>query len=98
VVCSNTWTTWVDARQLEPLPQRTAPVSGITLVGPTLAAAQSSPSDGLLVELGRALDRYRALVEELGAGRIDGATFRRQTFAARLLMRGGEAWTVALAR
>lgn len=99
LICSNTWATWVDARPLEALAPRTAIDPGITVIGPTrAAAAPSGPSDALLMDLGRALDAYQGLVEDLSAGRIDGTTFRRQAFAAGLLLHDGEAWMFDLDR
>ncbi|MFF7528963.1 SH3 domain-containing protein [Streptomyces bobili] len=76
VLCSNGWSAWVDGRHLVAVPQD-PPLSG----DPLTTAADPRP---LLGRTEQALARYRAAVEELAAGGLDGETFRRRTQGLRI--------------
>ncbi|MFF2146082.1 hypothetical protein [Kitasatospora sp. NPDC058190] len=84
VLCSNGWTTWVDARLLVTLPQPPPAVGG-----PPARTADPRPA---LAEAETALARYRALLEDLAAGTQDLESFRERTRGLRLgLVADGEA-------
>jgi hypothetical protein len=84
VLCSNGWTTWVDARLLVTLPQPPPAVGG-----PPARTADPRPA---LAEAETALARYRALLEDLAAGTLDLESFRERTRGLRLgLVADGEA-------
>ncbi|MER6299073.1 hypothetical protein ABT247_05785 [Kitasatospora sp. NPDC001539] len=84
VLCSNGWTTWVDARLLVALPQP-PPAAG----APPARTADPRPA---LAEAETALARYRALLEDLAAGSLDLESFRERTRGLRLgLVADGEA-------
>ncbi|KUN81410.1 hypothetical protein [Streptomyces griseoruber] len=71
VLCANGWQAWVDGRHLVAVPQDPpAPDAP-----PTAVADPRS----LLARAEEALARYRAAVEELAGGALDGESFRRRT-------------------
>ncbi|WP_340384535.1 hypothetical protein U5640_42405 [Streptomyces sp. SS7] len=71
VLCANGWQAWVDGRHLVPVPQD-PPVAD----APPTSVADPRP---LLARAEEALARYRAAVEELAGGALDGESFRRRT-------------------
>lgn len=83
-LCSNGWSAWVDGRLLLPVPH-----------GPPAAgrpAARTADPRPLLSSVAQELSRYRELVEELSAGRLDGETFAERTRGLRVgLVVDGEA-------
>ncbi|MFE4398788.1 MULTISPECIES: hypothetical protein [Streptomycetaceae] len=84
ILCSNGWTAWVDGRLLVALPQP-PPAAG----GPPARTADPRPA---LAEAGGALDRYRALLEDLAGGTLDLGAFRERTRGLRIgLVVDGEA-------
>ncbi|MFF4660901.1 hypothetical protein [Streptomyces sp. NPDC001381] len=76
VLCANGWDAWVDGRYLVAVPQD-PPASD----GPPTTAADPRP---LLAQAQEALARYRAAVEELAGGALDGESFRRRTQGLRI--------------
>lgn len=76
VVCANGWSAWVDGRLLvavpRPPPAATAPLS------------RTADPDPLLARAEEALTGYRAAVEDLAAGRLDGESFRARTRGQRI--------------
>ncbi|MFG2915996.1 hypothetical protein ACGF0D_24310 [Kitasatospora sp. NPDC048298] len=86
ILCSNGWTAWVDGRLLVALPQP-PPAAG----GPPARTADPRPA---LADAGGALDRYRALLEDLATGALDLETFRERTRGLRigLVVDGGALW------
>ncbi|MFE0650480.1 hypothetical protein ACFVZH_18025 [Streptomyces sp. NPDC059534] len=78
VLCSNGWTAWVDARLLVTVPDD-PPAAG----RPLTRTADPRP---LISRAEDALGRYRRAAEELGAGRVDGETFRQRTRGLRVGM------------
>ncbi|MEU8542459.1 hypothetical protein AB0C52_21165 [Streptomyces sp. NPDC048717] len=78
VLCSNGWSTWVDARLLV-----TVPADPPAASGPLTRTADPRP---LIGRAANALTRYRRAAEELAAGRSDGETFRRRTRGLRVGM------------
>ncbi|MEU7023030.1 hypothetical protein ABZ990_20545 [Streptomyces sp. NPDC046203] len=78
VLCSNGWSTWVDARLLVSVPADPPAASG-----PLTRTADPRPLIGRAAD---ALTRYRRAAEELATGRSDGETFRRRTRRLRVGM------------
>ncbi|MFD3497506.1 hypothetical protein [Streptomyces sp. NPDC058678] len=76
VLCANGWSAWVDGRHLVAVPQD-PPLAD----GPLTHAADPRP---LLTRAEHALARYRAAVEELAAGGLEGEAFRVRTRGLRL--------------
>lgn len=76
VLCSNGWSAWVDGRHLIAVPQD-PPAPG----GPLTATEDPRP---LLARAEQALARYRAAVEEVARGTLDGEDFRRRTQGVRI--------------
>ncbi|WP_342668210.1 hypothetical protein [Streptomyces violens] len=77
-LCSNGWSAWVDGRLLLPVPHG-PPAAG-------QAAARTADPRPLLGAVAGELSRYRELVEELAAGRLDGESFAERTRGMRLGM------------
>ncbi|MEU9114026.1 hypothetical protein AB0D04_20135 [Streptomyces sp. NPDC048483] len=76
VLCSNGWSAWVDGRLLLAVPH-----------GPPAAgrpAARTADPRPLLGAVESELGRYRQLVEELAAGRLDGESFGQRTRGVRV--------------
>ncbi|MFJ6618863.1 hypothetical protein ACIQOW_14960 [Kitasatospora sp. NPDC091335] len=86
VGCSNGWTAWVDGRLLVALPQP-PPTAG----APPARTADPRPA---LAGAGSALDRYRALLDDLATGTLDLEAFRERTRGLRigLVVDGGAVW------
>ncbi|MDF3301301.1 hypothetical protein [Streptomyces tropicalis] len=86
VVCANGWSAWVDGRRLVAVPQD-PPAAG----GP--AATDDDPRP-LLADAARALTDYRAAVDDLAEGRLDGEAFRARTRGLRLglVLDGASMW------
>jgi hypothetical protein len=84
VLCANGWSAWVDGRLLVPVPQ-----------DPPVAGGQAGRTDDprpLLALAEETVNRYRAAVEDLVDGRLDGEAFRARTGGLRLgLVVDGEA-------
>ncbi|MFF3849156.1 hypothetical protein [Streptomyces sp. NPDC002328] len=76
VLCANGWSAWVDGRRLVAVPQEPPGADD-----PLTAVADPRP---LLGRAEAALARYRAAVEELAGGGLDGETFRRRTDGLRV--------------
>ncbi|MFF3501409.1 hypothetical protein [Streptomyces sp. NPDC003247] len=75
VLCANGWSAWVDGRYLVAVPQDPPLAEDLTAVTdprPLLGGAE------------RALARYRAAVEDLAGGALDGETFHRRTQGLRI--------------
>ncbi|WP_030325778.1 hypothetical protein, partial [Streptomyces sp. NRRL B-3229] len=86
VLCANGWAAWVDGRLLIAVPQDPpAPESPLT------RAADPRP---LLSRASDALARYRAAVEELAGGGLDGEAFRGRTRGLRIgvIVDGEDVW------
>ncbi|MEV6104818.1 hypothetical protein AB0M28_08900 [Streptomyces sp. NPDC051940] len=75
IVCANGWSAWVDGRLLISLPQD-PPAAG----RPPAGVEDPQP---LLARTGQVLERYRRMVEELAAGRVEGERFRQGTAGLR---------------
>ncbi|MDQ0963989.1 hypothetical protein QFZ66_007867 [Streptomyces sp. B4I13] len=86
VLCSNGWSAWVDGRCLVAVP-KDPPRSD----GPHTTAADPRP---LLDRAEQALARYRAAMEELADGDLDGESFRRRTQGLRIgvVVDGEDVW------
>ncbi|SDD17589.1 hypothetical protein [Streptomyces prasinopilosus] len=86
VLCSNGWSAWVDGRLLVTVPQD-PPAPG----APAARAADPRP---LLSRAEEALAGYRAAVEALADGRLDGEGFRARTRGLRagLVVDGESLW------
>ncbi|MFF4699619.1 hypothetical protein [Streptomyces chattanoogensis] len=85
-LCHNGWSAWVDGRLLLSIPH-----------GPPAAAApptRTTDPRPLLGGVESELGRYRRLVEELVAGRLDGEAFGQQTRGMRVgvVMDGEAVW------
>ncbi|MFJ9738287.1 hypothetical protein [Streptomyces sp. NPDC101166] len=76
VLCANGWSAWVDGRRLIAVPQDPPGTDA-----PRTAVADPRP---LLGRAEQALARYRAAVEELADGGLDGEAFRRSTSGLRI--------------
>ncbi|MET8244445.1 hypothetical protein ABZV31_08475 [Streptomyces sp. NPDC005202] len=76
ILCANGWSAWVDGRRLVAVP-RDPPVAD----GPPDRTADPRP---LLARAEEALARYRAAVEELADGGLDGESFRSRTRELRI--------------
>jgi hypothetical protein len=78
ILCANGWVAWVDGRQLVAVPAD--PPSADDPEGP------DGPADPrpLLARAERALAGYRAAVEELAAGTLDGEAFADRTRGLRI--------------
>ncbi|MFD0313071.1 hypothetical protein [Streptomyces flavalbus] len=76
IECANGWSAWVDGRCLVAVPDD-PPTTG----GPLAASADPRP---LLARAEQALAGYRAAVEDLAAGRLDGESFQHRTSGLRL--------------
>ncbi|MFE0516067.1 hypothetical protein [Streptomyces sp. NPDC058964] len=74
--CANGWSAWVDGRYLVAVPED-PPATG----GPPADAADPRP---LLARAEEALAGYRAAVEELAGGELDGESFRGRTQGLRI--------------
>ncbi|MFC5030269.1 MULTISPECIES: hypothetical protein [Streptomyces] len=75
-LCSNGWSAWVDGRLLLSVPHG-PPAAG----QPSARTADPRP---LLATVEAEVGRYRRLVEELGAGQLDGEEFRERTRGMRV--------------
>ncbi|MGD3108154.1 hypothetical protein [Streptomyces sp. YGL11-2] len=75
-LCSNGWSAWVDGRLLLSVPHG-PPAAG-------QAAARTADPRPLLGTAEGALGRYRQLVDELLAGRLDGESFGARTRGTRV--------------
>ncbi|MDX3797427.1 hypothetical protein [Streptomyces sp. AK04-3B] len=86
VLCSNGWSAWVDGRALVAVPKDPPRADA-----PHTAAADPRP---LLDRAEQALARYRAAMEELADGDLDGESFRRRTQGLRLgvVVDGEDVW------
>lgn len=86
VLCSNGWSAWVDGRSLVAVPED-PPRSD----GPHTTTADPRP---LLDRAQQALARYRAAMEELADGDLDGESFRRRTQGLRIgvVVDGEDVW------
>ncbi|MFD9389961.1 hypothetical protein ACFWBB_04200 [Streptomyces sp. NPDC060000] len=95
VLCSNGWSAWVDGRHLVAVPQDPPRSDGPD--GPLPEAADPRP---LLGRAEEALVRYRAAVQELADGVLDGETFRRRTHGLRIgvVVDGEDVWLYDPAR
>ncbi|MGW3243374.1 hypothetical protein [Streptomyces sp. NPDC001070] len=76
IVCSNGWSAWVDGRLLITVPQGPPAVGG--------SPARTADARPLLGRLVEALESYRAMVQDVAAGRIDLETFTRGTTGVRI--------------
>ncbi|GGT28422.1 hypothetical protein [Streptomyces chromofuscus] len=76
ILCANGWSAWVDGRRLIAVPQDPP-----TEDHPLTAAADPRP---LLARAEQALARYRAAVDALLAGGLDGESFRDRTRGQRI--------------
>ncbi|MER5432495.1 hypothetical protein [Streptomyces sp. NPDC002588] len=76
VQCANGWEAWVDGRHLVAVPQEPPAADG-----PPTTAEDPRP---LLARAEEALARYRAAVEDLAGGGLDGESFRRRTRGLRI--------------
>ncbi|WP_432138056.1 MULTISPECIES: hypothetical protein [unclassified Streptomyces] len=76
-LCANGWSAWVDARLLVALPQDPPTTAG----GPLARTADPRP---LLARAERVLAGYRAAVEDLASGALDGESFRHRTQGLRI--------------
>ncbi|MGC0333894.1 hypothetical protein RKD23_006884 [Streptomyces sp. SAI-170] len=85
VLCSNGWSAWVDGRLLVVVPQDPP------LTGPPDATADPRP---LLARAEQTLARYRAAVEELAVGTLDGEAFAARTRGLRagIVVDGESVW------
>ncbi|MFH8801904.1 hypothetical protein ACH4F6_20245 [Streptomyces sp. NPDC017936] len=92
VLCSNGWSAWVDGRCLVAVPQD-PPLAE----GPDTAVADPRP---LLGSAEQALARYRAAVEELAGGGLDGESFHHRTEGLRVgvVVDGESVWLYDPAR
>ncbi|MGV9560485.1 hypothetical protein [Streptomyces sp. NPDC003522] len=92
VLCSNGWSAWVDGRHLVAVPQD-PPLPDAPLAG----TADPRP---LLGRTEQALARYRAAVEDLAGGGLDGETFHRRTRGLRIgvVVDGESVWLYDPAR
>ncbi|MGC9541509.1 hypothetical protein [Streptomyces sp. UG1] len=77
VLCANGWSAWVDGRRLVAVPQDPPTADA----GPLARTADPRP---LLARAERALSGYRASVEHLATGGLDGETFHARTQGVRL--------------
>ncbi|MFD3825510.1 hypothetical protein [Streptomyces sp. NPDC058625] len=86
VLCSNGWSAWVDGRLLVAVPQD-PPASGAPL-------ARTVDPRPLLTRTEEALAGYRAAVEALAGGGLDGQGFRTRTRGLRvgLVVDGESLW------
>ncbi|MFI8193381.1 hypothetical protein ACIF8T_32190 [Streptomyces sp. NPDC085946] len=76
VLCSNGWSAWVDSRLLVAVPQ-----------DPPAAGCAPAPAEDPRPPLARAEEavrRYRAALEDLADGRLDGESFRSRTGGLRI--------------
>ncbi|MEU9173520.1 hypothetical protein AB0D34_38110 [Streptomyces sp. NPDC048420] len=76
VRCANGWSAWVDGRHLVAVPQD-PPV-------PEAPLARAADPRPLLARADETLARYRAAVEELSGGRLDGEGFHSRTRGLRI--------------
>ncbi|MFL4946316.1 hypothetical protein ACJ6WE_02870 [Streptomyces sp. MMS24-I31] len=76
IMCANGWSAWVDGRLLVTVPQGPPDHED-----PPVRTADARP---LLARADQALARYRAAVEELADGRLDGESFRGRTQGLRI--------------
>ncbi|MGW0948344.1 hypothetical protein ACWD4O_38130 [Streptomyces sp. NPDC002623] len=92
VLCSNGWSAWVDGRFLVAVPQD-PPRSDSAL-------ATSADPRPLLGRAEQSLARYRAAVEEMADGGLDGESFRRRTHGLRIgvVVDGEDMWLYDFAR
>ncbi|MFH9861252.1 hypothetical protein [Streptomyces sp. NPDC017202] len=92
VLCSNGWSAWVDGRHLVAVPQD-PPLPD----DPLTTTADPRP---LLGRTEQALARYRAAVEELATGGLDGEAFGRRTQGLRIgvVVDGESVWLYDPAR
>ncbi|MEV0701547.1 hypothetical protein AB0I53_27055 [Saccharopolyspora sp. NPDC050389] len=59
-------------------------------------ADNASDAVGIPPALGKAMANYRSLLDELEAGSIDDATFRRRALGVGLIVREHDAWILDL--
>ncbi|GHD85955.1 hypothetical protein [Streptomyces naganishii] len=76
ILCANGWTAWVDGRLLIAVPQEPPGADG-----PPARTADPRP---LLERAAQALAHYRAAVDELTGGGLDGEAFRERTHGMRV--------------
>ncbi|WP_282702358.1 hypothetical protein [Streptomyces sp. CC219B] len=76
VLCANGWSAWVDGRRLIAVPQD-PPTADASL-------ARTADPRPQLARAEQTLARYRAAVEELAAGGLDGESFRGRTRGLRI--------------
>ncbi|MFF0115438.1 hypothetical protein [Streptomyces prasinus] len=86
VLCSNGWSAWVDGRLLVAVPQDPP--------APEAPPAGTADPRPLLIRAEEALAGYRAAVEALSDGRLDGEGFRTRTRGLRagLVVDGEHLW------
>ncbi|MGW9499133.1 hypothetical protein ACWG5P_33120 [Streptomyces prasinus] len=86
VLCSNGWSAWVDGRLLVAVPQDPP--------APEAPPAGTADPRPLLIRAEEALAGYRAAVEALSDGRLDGEGFRARTRGLRagLVVDGEHLW------
>jgi hypothetical protein len=86
VLCANGWSAWVDGRHLIAVPQDPPAADS-----PLTRAADPRP---LLAGADETLARYRAAVEELARGGLDGEAFRGRTRGMRIgvVVEGEHMW------
>ncbi|NXY98041.1 hypothetical protein HYE82_27445, partial [Streptomyces sp. BR123] len=86
ILCANGWSAWVDGRLLVSVPEP-PPTGG----RPTARTDDPRP---LIARSAGVLDRYRRVLEELAAGRLDGEGFRSGTKGMRagVVVDGESVW------
>ncbi|MFK4104357.1 hypothetical protein ACI2L1_30630 [Streptomyces sp. NPDC019531] len=86
VLCANGWSAWVDGRYLVAVPQDPP--------APDAPLARSADPRPLLARADETLARYRAAVEELSGGRLDGEGFQGRTRGLRtgVVVDGEHVW------
>ncbi|MGV9457043.1 hypothetical protein [Streptomyces sp. NPDC003635] len=86
VLCANGWSAWVDGRHLVAVPQDPP--------APDAALARTADPRPQLGRAEQTLARYRAALEDLAAGALDGASFRDRTRGLRIgvVVEGEHVW------
>ncbi|MGW0601839.1 hypothetical protein ACWD11_32590 [Streptomyces sp. NPDC002776] len=86
VLCANGWSAWVDGRHLVAVPQDPPT--------PDAAPARTADPRPQLVRAEQNLARYRAALEDLAAGGLDGESFRDRTRGLRIgvVVEGEHVW------
>ncbi|MER6675251.1 SH3 domain-containing protein [Streptomyces sp. NPDC000983] len=86
ILCANGWSAWVDGRHLVAVPQDPPT--------PDAALARTADPRPHLTRTEQALARYRAAVEDLAAGGLDGESFRARTHGLRIgvVVEGEHVW------